>query len=105
MSYEFVSEIRTARKRLARLSMYERRLLLSRILDEIERICEEDTIDCAPDYTVGLQRLMASASVSMDEIAEMNDEGFGRVLDELAELLVTMTLASEMQPQISQTIH
>jgi hypothetical protein len=48
---------------------------------------------------------MASASVSMDEIAEMNDDGFGRVLDELAELLVTMTLASEMQPQISQTIH
>jgi hypothetical protein len=48
---------------------------------------------------------MASASVSMDEIAEMNDEGFGRVLDELAELLVTMTLATEMQPPVSQTIH
>jgi hypothetical protein len=105
MSYEFVSEIRTARKRLARMSMHERRLLLSRILDEIEKICETDTVGRAPGYTVGLRRLMASASVSMDEIAEMNDEGFGRVLDELAELLVTMTLATEMQPPVSQTIH
>jgi hypothetical protein len=105
MSYEFVSEIRTARRCLARLSMHERRRLLSRILDEIQRMSEDDTADSAFDYNVGLQRLMASALISMDEIAEMNDEGFGRVLDELAQLLVTMTLATEMQPPISQTIH
>jgi hypothetical protein len=90
MSEGVISEILDAQQHLAHLSAVDRRQLLRRIMDEVveARSCGQSNGNF--EFPLALELVIVSTCDSIAEIANMDDAGFRRVLDEFAKLLTTM---------------
>ncbi|PKA42169.1 hypothetical protein N2599_24070 (plasmid) [Rhizobium sullae] len=100
MSHGVITEIREARKVLLTLSIKDRELLVRRIVDEIHAVRNNDLSNGLFANSAGFDHLIAHTYDTIPSIARMDDENFGIVLDQFADLLNTVASILRGQPTV-----
>lgn len=103
MATTLLTEIQQAQTRLRLLSRAERGALIVRILHELKTLRKEVLGNVPADHCVWIDRLIASVSSTVSDIANMQDAEFNRVLNEFEKLMATLQGIS--QTRASKTVH
>ncbi|EJC72973.1 hypothetical protein Rleg10DRAFT_1413 [Rhizobium leguminosarum bv. trifolii WSM2012] len=104
MATTLVTEIQRAQTRLRFLSRAERGALIIRILHELKTHRQEVLGNVPAERCMWIDRLIASVSSTIAEIANMQDVEFNRVLTEFEKLMATLQAISH--PEASpKTVH
>ncbi|AHG45038.1 hypothetical protein RLEG12_18110 [Rhizobium leguminosarum bv. trifolii CB782] len=104
MATTLVTEIQRAQTRLRFLSRAERGALIIRILHELKTHRQEVLGNVPAERCMWIDRLIASVSSTIAEIANMQDVEFNRVLTEFEKLMATLQTISH--PETSpKTVH
>ncbi|EJZ21233.1 hypothetical protein NE852_08780 [Rhizobium sp. Pop5] len=96
-----ITDIQQAQTRLRLLSRAERGALIIRILHELKTHRQEVLGNVPAERCVWIDRLIASVSSTISEIANMQDGEFNRVLNEFEKLMATLNGI----PHTPKTIH
>ncbi|ARM88044.1 hypothetical protein RHEC894_CH01730 [Rhizobium sp. CIAT894] len=104
MATALITEIQRAQTRLRFLSRTERGVLIIRILRELKTHRQEVLGNVPADRCVWIDRLIASVSSTISEIANMQDVEFNRVLSEFEKLMATLQNISHPEKS-TRTIH
>jgi hypothetical protein len=104
MATTLVTEIQRAQARLRFLNRADRGALIVRILHELKTHRQQVLGNVAADRCVWIDRLIASVSSTIAEIAGMPDAEFNRVLNEFEKLMATLHDISHAEKQL-KTIH
>ncbi|OAV55419.1 hypothetical protein A6U98_03945 [Rhizobium sp. WYCCWR10014] len=104
MATTLITEIQQAQTRLPLLSRADRGALIVRILRELKTHRREVLGDVPAERCVWIDKLIASVSSTISEIANMQDAEFNRVLNEFEKLMATLDDISHAQKR-SKTIH
>ncbi|MBB4290763.1 putative membrane-anchored protein [Rhizobium leguminosarum] len=104
MATTLITEIQRAQTRLRFLSRTERGALIIRILRELKTHRQEALGNVPADRCVWIDRLIASVSSTISEIANMQDVEFNRVLTEFEKLMATLQDISHAE-KLPKTIH
>ncbi|MFS8146931.1 hypothetical protein [Rhizobium sp. BR 249] len=104
MATTLLTEIQQAQTRLRLLSRAERGALIVRILHELKTLRKEALGNVPADRCVWIDRLIASVSSTISDIANMQDAEFNRVLNEFEKLMATLQGISQTR-KASKTVH
>ena len=104
MATTLITEIQQAQTRLPLLSRADRGALIIRILRELKTHRREALGDVPAERCVWIDRLIASVSSTISEIANMQDAEFNRVLNEFEKLMATLQDISQAEKR-PKTIH
>ncbi|OWV91537.1 hypothetical protein ATY78_15935 [Rhizobium sp. R635] len=104
MATTLLTEIQQAQTRLRLLSRAERGALIARILHELKTLRNEALGNVPADRCVWIDRLIASVSSTISDIANMQDAEFNRVLNEFEKLMATLQGISQTR-KASKTVH
>ncbi|RUM25106.1 hypothetical protein EFQ99_09975 [Rhizobium vallis] len=97
-----ITDIQQAQTRLRLLSRAERGALIIRILHELKTHRQEVLGNVPAERCVWIDRLIASVSSTISEIANMQDAEFNRILNEFEKLMATLNGITHTQ---TKTIH
>ncbi|MBY2951897.1 hypothetical protein [Rhizobium leguminosarum] len=104
MATTLMTEIQQAQTRLPLLSRAGRGALIVRILRELKTHRREVLAKVPAERCVWIDRLIASVSSTISEIANMQDAEFHRVLNEFEKLIATLDGISRAEKP-SKTVH
>ncbi|MDR9809640.1 hypothetical protein [Rhizobium hidalgonense] len=104
MATTLVTEIQRAQTRLRFLSRAERGALIIRILHELKTHRQEVLGNVPAERCMWIDRLIASVSSTIAEIANMQDVEFNRVLTEFEKLMATLQTISHPETS-AKTVH
>ncbi|NEK34307.1 hypothetical protein [Rhizobium leguminosarum] len=104
MATTLITEIQQAQARLQFLSRADRGALVIRILRELKTHRQEALGNVPAERCVWIDRLIASVSSTISEIANMQDAEFNRVLNEFEKLIATLQDISHAKKR-PKTIH
>ncbi|API52104.1 hypothetical protein Rleg5DRAFT_6495 [Rhizobium leguminosarum bv. viciae WSM1455] len=104
MATALITEIQQAQTRLPLLSRADRGALIVRILRELKTHRREVLGHVPAERCVWIDKLIASVSSTISEIANMQDAEFNRVLNEFEKLMATLDDISHAEKR-SKTIH
>ncbi|MBY5819543.1 hypothetical protein J3P71_10530 [Rhizobium leguminosarum] len=104
MATALIAEIQQAQTRLPLLSRADRGALIVRILRELKTHRREALGYVPAERCVWIDRLIASVSSTISEIANMQDAEFNRVLNEFEKLIATLDDISHAEKR-SKAVH
>ncbi|MDM9621907.1 hypothetical protein A6U87_20435 [Rhizobium sp. AC44/96] len=105
MSLEMIVQLQEARLALPLLDREQRKVLMSRVVCELDALREDVLWKVKPGKCFWLDNLVAIVSASTHEIASMSDGEFQHLLTELEKLVATLDGLGPKPKLTTQTFH